>query len=170
VGVAGGNPGGALAVVRVVGQVVGAAGQGHGPGGVGQQHADGDAGGPDAADADLVQGFLSRERLAYVAGLSLSTVARLDCQPRARCHVRTLGLLARALDQPTAALAVTAWPVGPDARPVRGVPDAVEHVRSSWSCSRTFSARPDQMALARAFLRRVLTGCPALEDAVLICS
>lgn len=54
VGVAAGEAGGALPVFLVVGP----AGQDHRPGGVGQQHPDAQAGGPDAADADLVEGFL----------------------------------------------------------------------------------------------------------------
>jgi anti-sigma regulatory factor (Ser/Thr protein kinase)/DNA-binding XRE family transcriptional regulator len=113
---------------------------------------------------------LSRERLAHAAGLGLSTVARLESQPRARCHVRTLGLLARALDQPAATLAVTGSLAAQDARGIGAVPDPDVPARSSWTCSRTFPARPDQVALARAFLRRVLAGCPVLEDMVLICS
>jgi hypothetical protein len=45
-------------VVRVVGQVVDPAQDGHGPGGVGQQHPDTDASGLDLSGADLVKGFL----------------------------------------------------------------------------------------------------------------
>jgi serine/threonine-protein kinase RsbW len=116
-------------------------------------------------------GGLSRERLAYAAGVSLTTVARLEGQPRSRCHVRTLVLLARALGHPPAGLTVSLPPAGEHAAPACpavAAPAAV--ARSSWWCSRTFPARPDQAALARAFLRRVLAGCPALEDVVLICS
>ena len=40
---------------------------------------------------------------------------------------------------------------------------------SSWTCSRTFPARPDQVGEVRAFLGRVLVGWPKIEDAVLIC-
>jgi len=60
VGVAGGQAVGAGAVFGVVGQVVGAAGQDHGAAGVGEQHPDGQGGGLDAADADVVQRFLDR--------------------------------------------------------------------------------------------------------------
>lgn len=41
---------------------------------------------------------------------------------------------------------------------------------SSWKCSRTFPARADQVAQARAFLGRILADCPMAGDAVLICS
>jgi hypothetical protein len=57
-GVPGCEPGGAFPVVRVVGQVIGAAREHHGPGRVGEQHPDGDAGGPDPPDPDLVERFL----------------------------------------------------------------------------------------------------------------
>src|ERR1035441_4701954 len=52
--------GGAGGGFRVVGEVVGAAGQGHGAAGVGKQHPYGQGGGLDLADADLVEGFLDR--------------------------------------------------------------------------------------------------------------
>jgi anti-sigma regulatory factor (Ser/Thr protein kinase) len=41
---------------------------------------------------------------------------------------------------------------------------------SSWTCSRTFPAVPEEISGARSFLRRVLADCPLAEDAVLICS
>ena len=41
---------------------------------------------------------------------------------------------------------------------------------SWWKVSRVFRAQPDQVAQARRFLRRMLDGCPAADDAVLICS
>jgi anti-sigma regulatory factor (Ser/Thr protein kinase) len=41
---------------------------------------------------------------------------------------------------------------------------------SSWTCSRTFPARADQVAEARVFLRRMLEGCRFTDDVVLICS
>jgi transcriptional regulator with XRE-family HTH domain len=47
---------------------------------------------------------LSMEKLADQAGLSLATVARLERDPRPRCHVRTLGLLCAALGEAPAAL------------------------------------------------------------------
>ncbi len=45
---------------------------------------------------------LSQEGLAERAGISLTTIARLERQPRASCRCRTLGRLAAALgEQPT---------------------------------------------------------------------
>jgi anti-sigma regulatory factor (Ser/Thr protein kinase) len=41
---------------------------------------------------------------------------------------------------------------------------------SSWKCSRTFPARPDQVSQARTFMSSALTDCPISMDAVLICS
>jgi len=41
---------------------------------------------------------------------------------------------------------------------------------SSWKCSRTFPARPEQVAQARTFLSRMLANCRMRDDAVLICS
>ncbi|MDQ2874140.1 MAG: ATP-binding protein [Actinomycetota bacterium] len=38
------------------------------------------------------------------------------------------------------------------------------------ACSRVFPARADQVALARAFAREMLAGCPAADDLVLACS
>ena len=51
-------------------------------------------------------------------------------------------------------------------------PDApvLEEVAGSWTCSRTFPARRDQVRQVRAFLRQVLFGCPLLDEVVLICS
>ena len=42
---------------------------------------------------------LSQEELAGQAGVSLTTVARLERQPSAPCRGRTLGRLARALGE-----------------------------------------------------------------------
>jgi anti-sigma regulatory factor (Ser/Thr protein kinase) len=41
---------------------------------------------------------------------------------------------------------------------------------SWWKVSRVFPALPEQVALARRFLRKMLDGCPVVDDAVLICS
>ncbi len=40
---------------------------------------------------------------------------------------------------------------------------------SSWTFSRTFPARPEQVREVRAFLGRVLAGWPNLDDAVMVC-
>jgi DNA-binding XRE family transcriptional regulator len=45
---------------------------------------------------------LSQEDLADQAGISLTTVARLERQPQASCRGWTLGRLARALGEPSA--------------------------------------------------------------------
>ena len=52
----------------------------------------------------------------------------------------------------------------PTSLPARQAPE------SSWTCSRTFPARPDQVAQARAFLSRMLEECRFTDDVVLICS
>jgi transcriptional regulator with XRE-family HTH domain len=48
---------------------------------------------------------LSQEQLATSAGISLTTMRRLERQPAAPCRTRTLGRLARALDEDPADLA-----------------------------------------------------------------
>ena len=47
---------------------------------------------------------LSQEQLATHAGISLTTIRRLEHQPTAPCRSRTLGRLARALDEHPARL------------------------------------------------------------------
>jgi len=47
---------------------------------------------------------LSQERLAEQAGISITTVARLESQPHLSCRTRTLGRLAAALGEHPAAL------------------------------------------------------------------
>jgi DNA-binding XRE family transcriptional regulator len=47
---------------------------------------------------------LSQEQLAIVAGISLTTIRRLEHQMAAPCRSRTLGRLARALDEDPARL------------------------------------------------------------------
>lgn len=61
---------------------------------------------------------LSQERLASLAGISLTSVVRLERRPDAACRSRTLGRLARALGEDPAALAV-GQPPGDPARPSR---------------------------------------------------
>jgi hypothetical protein len=70
VGVAGGQPVGTGAVVRIIGEVVGTAGQDHGAAGVGKQHPYRQGRGLDLADADLIERFLNRavEGLAGESG------------------------------------------------------------------------------------------------------
>jgi transcriptional regulator with XRE-family HTH domain len=47
---------------------------------------------------------LSQEQLATHAGISLTTIRRLERQPAAPCRGRTLGRLAAALDEEPARL------------------------------------------------------------------
>lgn len=49
---------------------------------------------------------LSQERLAWDAGVSLATVARLEREPRPRCLTRTLALLAEVLGENPRALVI----------------------------------------------------------------
>ena len=53
---------------------------------------------------------LSQERLATHAGISLTTLRRLERQPTAPCRTRTLGRLAAALDEEPACLTPTTPP------------------------------------------------------------
>jgi hypothetical protein len=41
---------------------------------------------------------------------------------------------------------------------------------SSWRCTRTYTASPDQVRHARGFIRGVLESCPMVDDAVLLIS
>jgi serine/threonine-protein kinase RsbW len=112
---------------------------------------------------------LSRDKLAADAGVSLSTMARLESQRVASCHRATLYRIAATLaddpEQFISALATT--DAAAKARSQR-VPSS--EPASSWLCSRIFPARPDQVANARAFLGRVLCGCPLIYEAQVICS
>lgn len=106
---------------------------------------------------------LSQERLAWAAGVSITTITKLEREPRSACTKRTLALLCEALGEAPAALTLPVQAAHkPPAQAVAG--------RCSWTCSATFPARADQVGRARAFLGRVLADCPAAEDAVLICS
>jgi transcriptional regulator with XRE-family HTH domain len=59
---------------------------------------------------------LSAAQLAGKAGIGLSTLFRLERQPRRSCRTRTLARLAAALDQPPAALTPSQPPSGHAAR------------------------------------------------------
>lgn len=54
---------------------------------------------------------LSQEELAERAGLSLTTVARLEREHRSPCRTRTLARLAAALGEPFASLSLADMPV-----------------------------------------------------------
>ena len=47
---------------------------------------------------------LSQERLAWAAGVSITTIAKLEREPRSSCTRRTLALLCEALGEAPAAL------------------------------------------------------------------
>ena len=103
-GVAPGDGGARAAEVRVVGQVLGAAGQRPGRGGVGQQHADADGLGRQAAGADLVERLLDDavQGLAGEAGEVDRDVWLLEGALDVRAQAdRSLGALA---DEHAAAL------------------------------------------------------------------
>jgi transcriptional regulator with XRE-family HTH domain len=53
---------------------------------------------------------LSQEQLASQAGISLTTIRRLERQPSAPCRTRTLGRLAAVLDEDPACLTSAAQP------------------------------------------------------------
>ena len=53
---------------------------------------------------------LSQEQLASQAGISLSTMRRLERQPSASCRTRTLGRLAAALGEDPACLTPATQP------------------------------------------------------------
>ncbi len=63
---------------------------------------------------------LSQEKLAHQAGISVTTVARLERQPRASCRGYTLGRLAAALSEQTATIADH----GPDHRAAGRIPSS----------------------------------------------
>lgn len=106
---------------------------------------------------------LSLERLAWAAGLSINTVARLEREPRSSCTKRTLTSLCEALGEPPGALT-------PQVQAARTPSAQAAGERCSWTCSASYPARADQVGRARALLGRMLAGCPAASDAVLICS
>lgn len=112
---------------------------------------------------------LSRDKLAADAGVSLTTMARLEGQRVATCHRATLYRIAATLaDDPRSVLSALVITDGAtEARELR-LPSVGP--LSSWLCSRSFPARPDQVAEARAFLGRVLHGCPLIYEAQMICS
>ncbi len=103
---------------------------------------------------------LSQERLAYEAGVDMSTVSKLERQPRTRCRRQTLARLAEALGETPDQLVPVPDP-RPDAGPGRG-----HRARTL-----VFPARLDQVQYARALASRVLgPGCPLLPDVTLACS
>jgi serine/threonine-protein kinase RsbW len=111
---------------------------------------------------------LSQERLAYEAGVSITTVANLERQARPRCHFRTRARIAAALGAHPKAISAA-----PESTRMAEIITAAPGDRASGpgqTCTRTFPGRPDQVRQARVFLRGVLTDCPVADDALLICS
>jgi serine/threonine-protein kinase RsbW len=112
---------------------------------------------------------LSRNKLASEAGVSVRTMARLEKGQAASCHRATLYRIAAALaDDPESMFSVLS--LADNALTARGRPAQASQAPASWICSRIFAAQPDQVAEARAFLGRVLHGCPMAYEATVICS
>jgi anti-sigma regulatory factor (Ser/Thr protein kinase)/DNA-binding XRE family transcriptional regulator len=112
---------------------------------------------------------LSIGKLAAEAGLSVWTIARLEGGPKVSCHRATLYRIAATLaDDPESMFSAL---VAAD-----DVPGAIGRLvpaskpAASWICSRVFAARPDQVGQARAFLGRVLHGCPMIYEVKVVCS
>lgn len=113
---------------------------------------------------------LSRDKLAAEAGVSPSTMARLEGQRIASCHRATLYRIAATLTDDDPQPVISALAVTGDTAEARGLRVRPSAPVSWWLCSRVFPARPDQVAEARAFLGRMLHGCPLIYEAQLICS
>jgi anti-sigma regulatory factor (Ser/Thr protein kinase)/DNA-binding XRE family transcriptional regulator len=112
---------------------------------------------------------LSRDKLAAEAGVSLTTMARLEGQRAAPCHRATLYRIAATLSDDPGPV-ISALTVRDGLAETRGRLMPQPEPVSSWLCSRIFPARPDQVSEARAFLGRVLHGCPMIYEAQVICS
>lgn len=111
---------------------------------------------------------LSRDKLAAEAGVSLTTMTRLEGERAASCHRATLYRIAASLaDDPRPV--ISALTITDAAFEARRQPSSLGPA-SSWVCSRIFPARPDQVAEARAFLGRMLNGCPLIYEIQVICS
>jgi serine/threonine-protein kinase RsbW len=122
---------------------------------------------------------LSQQRLADAAGVSLTTVLKLESKSRARCRFTTMEQVAAGLGAHPQAITAQPddgrhWPEsratasGGQASSARAA--ARQAATAEWQCSRVFPGSADQVAQARAFLRQVLVGCPMTDDIVLICS
>ncbi len=112
---------------------------------------------------------LSIGKLADEACLSVWTIARLESGSKVSCHRATLYRIAALLsDDPksTYCALVSADDVASARGPLTQIPEP----ETSWICSRIFPAVPEQVAEARAFLGRVLHGCPMIHDAQVVCS
>jgi anti-sigma regulatory factor (Ser/Thr protein kinase)/DNA-binding XRE family transcriptional regulator len=108
---------------------------------------------------------LSQEAVADAAGVSVTTVGRLERRDRLRCHFVTRWRIAAAVGAHPKA--ITAVPDAGAAQVFDVHPGSPGPCRT---CSATFAACADQLREARAFLRRMLAGCPLADDLVLICS
>jgi serine/threonine-protein kinase RsbW len=113
---------------------------------------------------------LSRDKLAAEAGVSLATMARLEGRRIVSCHRATLYRIAATLTDDDPEQVISALVIADDAAGARGLRVQSSGPVSWWLCSREFAARPDQVAQARAFLGRMLYGCPLVCEAQLICS
>jgi len=114
---------------------------------------------------------LSRDKLAAEAGVSRRTMARLESGPAASCHRATLYRIAASLgDDPVPVITALTGGLGDEAAAAPGRRPEVPGPVLSWQCSRTFTTGHDQIPVARAFLGRVLHGCPMTFEAQLICT
>lgn len=113
---------------------------------------------------------LSRDKLAAEAGVSPATMARLEGQRIVSCHRATLYRIAATLTDDDPERVISALVIADDADKARGLRVQSSEPVSWWLCSREFPAQPDQVAEARAFLGRMLHGCPLVYEAQLICS
>jgi serine/threonine-protein kinase RsbW len=111
---------------------------------------------------------LSQERLADRAGVSLTTIAKLERDPRPRCLTQTLVRLADALDEHPSVLSPQLAMGERQAAPPSAIQPCAQP--DAWTHSQTFPGRTDQVRQARTFAARVLADCPVAADVVLICS
>jgi len=112
---------------------------------------------------------LSRDKLAAEAGLSPSTLARLESQRTASCHRATLYRIAATLATDPGPVLSALIVADEQAEMWRYRVPSRDPV-SWWLCSRIYAGRADQVAEARRFLGRVLHGCPLIYEVQVICS
>jgi anti-sigma regulatory factor (Ser/Thr protein kinase) len=93
----------------------------------------------------------------------------LETGQAASCHRATLYRIAVALADDTESM-FCELAADEDIPGIRSQQAPASEPPLSWVCSRIFAAQPDQVAEARAFLGRILHGCPMTYEAKVICS